>query len=400
MGTLTFDTIRFQDNGASNRLHFMNIFYCDIPKEDFDCLGQYAIDGNSITLENEKKFNMLLIKHFNKLRSKITGNPAIYVHQNSGIPLLGNVSFGLVDRDTNIIEVKPITGCNLKCVYCSVAMDIDKRPVDFVIEADYLVDEFRKLVRLKGVKGIEAHIGGQAEPMLYSEMGSLIRGLSNIPEVEIISIDTNGTMLTEKIVDKLIDSGLTRFNLSLNAIDPEKAKEIADAPYNIEHVKRMARYIASRSDMILAPVWVPGINDEAMDDIIEFTNTIEPGEGFSFILGIQNFLPYRYGRNPVKGMPMPVFYEKLKALETQHKVKLILSSDDFNIIKAKSLTNPFRKGEVVKATVVCSGRLKGEKIAVARDRTISIPKCHRSGNIKTKIIRTKHNIIYGELMGA
>ena len=63
----------------------------------------------------------------------------MYIHQNSGIPLIGTNYFGLVDRDTNIIEFKPITSCNIDCIYCSVAQE--KRVMDYVVEKDYLVQE-------------------------------------------------------------------------------------------------------------------------------------------------------------------------------------------------------------------------------------------------------------------
>ena len=42
------------------------------------------------------------------------------------------------------------------------------------------------------------------------------------------------------------------------------------------------------------------------------------------------------------------------------------------------------------------GRLKNEKIAVAKERTISIPNCYKDkGKTKLKITRSKHNIFIG-----
>ena len=130
------------------------------------------------------------------LKNKITNKKTIYIHQNSGIPLIGNNAFGLIDRNTSIIEVRCITGCNLDCIHCSV--DQDKRPVDFVVEKDYLVQEFKELVKHKGINEIEAHIGTQGEPLLYSPLADLITDLSVIPEVSVIALDTNGTLLTKK----------------------------------------------------------------------------------------------------------------------------------------------------------------------------------------------------------
>ena len=48
-------------------------------------------------------------------------NKILYIDDNSSIPLMGIDFFGVIDRGTNVIEVKPLTLCNLKCKYCFVA---------------------------------------------------------------------------------------------------------------------------------------------------------------------------------------------------------------------------------------------------------------------------------------
>ena len=43
--------------------------------------------------------------------------------------------------------------------------------------------------------------------------------------------------------------------------------------------------------------------------------------------------------------------------------------------------------------------MNNEKIAVAKERTVSIPNCYKEkGRVRLKITRTKHNIFIGELM--
>ena len=44
----------------------------------------------------------------------------IKIDKKSNIPLYGVDFLGIIDRGTNIIELKPITTCNLKCKYCFV----------------------------------------------------------------------------------------------------------------------------------------------------------------------------------------------------------------------------------------------------------------------------------------
>ena len=71
---------------------------------------------------------------------------------------------------------------------------------------------------------------------------------------------------------------------------------------------------------------------------------------------------------------------------------------NFHIHPAKSLPNPFKKGEIVKARVFSTGRLQGETLAFAKDRVISLPQTTVEGTVKVRIIKTKHNIILGQVV--
>src|SRR3989338_8039744 len=182
MAKLEFEDLSFEQNKDSVRVIFLNLFYFDVKNSDLNKISDFTVEKNAIDFKkiDEKragrKFNIILEQGFSSLKNKLTGKKAVYIHKNSGIPLIGNGAFGLVDRNTNVIEVKPITSCNLGCIYCSV--DQNKRIVDFVIEKDYLIEEFKKLVEFKQVINIEAHIASQGEPLLYAPLKELISDLS------------------------------------------------------------------------------------------------------------------------------------------------------------------------------------------------------------------------------
>lgn len=398
MAILTFENLEFVEKDNEIVVNFMKYFYFKIEKEELKRIADFKIDKNGIDFEkiSEKsawnKFNMLLSRKIIELRSKLSGNKAVYIHKNSGIPLIGSNSFGLVDRGTSLIELKPVTGCNLGCIFCSVCEGTGtNKIVDFVVEKDYLVEEFRKLSAFKGVKDIEAHINAQGEPLLYSNLAELISDLRMIKEVGVISMDTNGILLNKKIVDELVEAGITRFNISLMALDKELAKKLAGTVYDVEKIKEICAYMAKKSQLLIAPVLVPGINDAEMPKIIEFSKKLNAR------MGIQNFLNYRYGRNPVKAIPMESFRKMLKDLEAKHSIKLLLTKEDFNIRETKKLPKPFKKGNVIKAKIMCESRLRNEKIAVANERCITAPNCSQeSGIVKLKITRDKDNIFYGE----
>ena len=401
MAILKFQDISFSRLKGFLRVHFLKIYYFDISDKELDSLGKWTQGRKSIEFKDlgqekaEKRFNRLLEKGFKELKNVISGKKTVYIHRFSGIPLIGSNSFGIVDRGSNIIEIKPITGCNLGCIYCSV--DDSKRITEFVLEEEYITQEFRKLAEFKSCDGLEAHIGTQGEPFFYSKMPDLVRNLSKIRNVNKITIDTNGVLLTPKLIDTLVKAGMTRFNLSINALDHKLAKRIAgDENYDIARIMMLARHIAKRCDIIIAPVWIPGINDSEIEPIIQFALSLKTKN--KVLIGIQNFLNYKNGRNPVKAQTWEQFYDKLSYFEKKYDVKLI-GDIGYDVKPAKQLSKPFRKGDSVKAEIVCSGRLKNEMIAVSGERTISIPDCNKQkGIVKVRILRSKHNIFSGKII--
>ncbi|GAI56235.1 unnamed protein product, partial [marine sediment metagenome] len=110
-------------------------------------------------------------------------------------------------------------------------------------------------------------------------------------------------------------------------------------------VINMCKYAARKADLIIAPVWLHGINDRDIEHIIEFALSLNKKQSTPLI-GIQNFLEYKYGKRPIKQESWQEFYSWFHKLEQKYKTKLILSRKDFNIKKGKeiiSLLNRYRK---------------------------------------------------------
>ena len=404
MADLTFSDLSFEKDKEGVKVSFLKVFYSHLPEDDLQDIGEYTIAGKSIHFEDisetkaSRKFNNLLSKSFENLRNRMTNKPTVYIHRNLGIPLLGTNYFGIIDRGTNTLEVKPLTSCNISCIFCSVDEGPgSRRRVDYVVEKDYLVEEFRKVVAFKGVDDIDAHINAQGEPTLYADLVPLIKDIMATPGVKTSSIDTNGTLLNPQFIDDLAEAGLTRIHLSLHAINQEMANKLAGFPYNVKRVMEMAKYACTKMDLIITPVWLSGYNDEELPKLARFAEEIGAGKDCPPI-GIQNFLPYKLGRNPVKTTAFDDFLKRMRELEKEHNVTL-LHTKGFNMYAVKELPRPFKKNEVVDAEIRLPGRIGYEKLAVAKGRVISIPQCEKSsGMVRVRIRRTKHNIFSGEIV--
>ena len=370
--------------------------------------------------------NLLSYNISNNLINKNTNRKTIYISENSNIPLIGHTAFGLIDRGTNIIQVRGLSGCNISCPFCSVDEGkVSKtRKNDFYVDYEYLVNEYRKIVEFKGNKHIEAHLDGQGEPSLYYPLPDLINNLNEINEIGngLISIQTNGVNLSYKLIDELEECKLHRINLSINAIDSLKSKILAGSKdYNINKIIEMAEYIKnSKIHLLITSLLLPNYNNEDFKEVIDFgvnlqqknpQNIINPiTKRQNPILGVQLCLSYKFGRKfkKMKLMKFNEFYKLLRSYEEHYKkekninVQLDLSKFElFGTHKRKKLPYPFKLNEVVKTKIILDGRVNGELIGVAKNRVVQIIDFNKDINkligktVNVKINRVNDNIIVG-----
>ena len=71
----------------------------------------------------------------------------IYVNKKSGIPLYGIDYIGIIDRGTNVIELKLLTLCNLKCKYCFVSAGAYNN--NFIVDPSYLIEKLDPIIENK-----------------------------------------------------------------------------------------------------------------------------------------------------------------------------------------------------------------------------------------------------------
>ncbi|MEM1507319.1 MAG: radical SAM protein [Candidatus Bathyarchaeia archaeon] len=323
------------------------------------------------------------------------------------IPLLGCIAFGLIDRGTNLIQVRPITTCPLSCIFCSTdaGPKSKRRRTEYIVPLDYLIDWFKRVAAFKGECDIEAHIDTVGDPVTYPRIVDLVSGLNNVKGVKVISMQTHGSTLTEKILVDLSEAGLTRINLSIDALGPDLARKLSGTEwYDPSRIVDLMHYIVSNTkiDLLIAPVWIPGINDFEIPKIIELAKKIGAGKKFP-PLGIQKYLIHKHGRKirGVKPMSWRKFYEQLRRWENEFGVKLILRPEDFGIHKRPALPKPYRLFEVIRVKVVGPGWLRGEALAITEkcDRSITLINAEDipvGSKVKARILSSKDNIFVAE----
>ncbi|MHA1369312.1 MAG: radical SAM protein [Promethearchaeota archaeon] len=296
-----------------------------------------------------------------------------HITADSKIPLYGFDFIGVIDRGTNLIEIKPTTLCNLNCTFCYA--DAGNYINDFVVDFDYLIFGIKALLDFKKLRDVEAHIDPYGEPLLYNELPALIERLKGMDQIYRISMQTNGTLLDADNIHLLKEVGLDQINITLNAMDQDLLKRLAGND-NINRDKLLwaiEHAVEWGIDVVITPVWFFKLNDQEIENIIK--HYIYLRGKFQDInairIGIQNYLEYKTGRKlaKVKSREFGYFYKCLRKLEKKYHVKLLLGPKDFNIhparlwspkIQMPYLANKKNKKQSININVLHQGRKKLE----------------------------------------
>ena len=105
--------------------------------------------------------------------------------------------------------------CNLRCLYCMPAEDMQFMPTTKLMQAEEILEIAQRFVAL-GIRKVRL-TGG--EPLVRKDVGDIIRSLGNLP-VD-LHITTNGILL-DRYFNTLSQAGVTEINLSLDTLDRGK----------------------------------------------------------------------------------------------------------------------------------------------------------------------------------
>ncbi|AFZ70461.1 putative Fe-S oxidoreductase [Caldisphaera lagunensis DSM 15908] len=340
--------------------------------------------------------------------SNFYGRPIYYI--NKPIPLIGHIAFGIIDRGTNVLQVRPSTLCFHNCIFCSVDAGPNSkfRESEYIVNEEWLAEWVNDVANVKN-EDIEVLIDGVGEPISHPKILKLISLIKKIKNVKTISIETHGGSLSLQLAKKLEEAGLNRINLSIDSINSENAKKLSGTEwYDVNKILKNASEILKETniDIVLTPVVIPEINEKDMDLIIEWAKENHAGEKSNYPSGIliQKFEIHHFGRKPekIKVWSWGKFYSWLKILQEKHNYRLIVKPEELGFKDSAKLEKPFHVNDIVKSTIIGNGWLKNEYLATDENciRIISIISKEDlmiGSKVKTKIIRDKDNIFLGKL---
>ena len=210
-------------------------------------------------------------------------------------------------REITYLRISLTDRCNLRCVYCMPPEGVNKREHREILSLEEM-EEIARAAAALGVRKIRL-TGG--EPLVRRGMLSLCRRLRDIPQLEELTLTTNGVLLPG-MAAALKAAGVDRVNISLDTLDPEKYRCVT----RMGTLEDTLAGIRAAGEAGLTPlklncVLIGGFNDDEIPALAALTAR-EPVEvRFIELMPIGGVAPF----GPEAYLPCEAVLERLPDLE-------------------------------------------------------------------------------------
>lgn len=187
-------------------------------------------------------------------------------------------TYGRVHRD---LRVSLTDRCNLRCTYCMPAEGVPWTPTPELLTTDELL----RIVDVAVGAGIaEVRLTG-GEPLLRPDIVDVVRGIAAMTTGEgepvEVSMTTNALRLP-RLAGPLRDAGLTRVNISLDSLRPDRFLQMARRDRFADTLTGIqAADDAGFHPLKLNTVLLRGVNDDEAVDLLRWA--VERGYELRFI---------------------------------------------------------------------------------------------------------------------
>lgn len=172
-------------------------------------------------------------------------------------------SFGRVHTN---LRISVTDRCNIRCFYCMPLENVNFRPREELLT----FDEIQRFVRVAAKMGINKIRLTGGEPLVRRELWRLVEMLNAVPGINEVAMTTNAILLA-KHAQQLRDAGLTRLNISLDALDEKRFRQIArrDGLDDVLHGIEVAKQVGFESIKINT-VAISNVNEDQIVPLAKF----------------------------------------------------------------------------------------------------------------------------------
>jgi radical SAM protein with 4Fe4S-binding SPASM domain len=184
------------------------------------------------------------------------------------------------------LDIEVVDACNLRCKYCFRHESIAKNTGQKVNTGKKLpMDLYEKILKEAKEGGVYSiNLGFSGECLLRKEIVDMINMADDAGILD-IRVVTNGLLLTEEMADRLLDSKLKWFSISIDAGKPETYKKLKGED-GLAKLHKMIKYMANgkklrgndfpvlRSSYYLSPE-SKGEKDAFLTDLQDYLDVVD-----------------------------------------------------------------------------------------------------------------------------
>ncbi len=169
------------------------------------------------------------------------------------------------NRPIEYIRLSVTDRCDLRCNYC-----MPKDFHDFEDQEHMLsFEEIERVIGVFGTLGVKRVRLTGGEPLVRKGLPDLAARIAALPGIEDLSLSTNAVRLA-KHADALAQAGISRINVSLDTLRPERFKDITSGKLEKVLDGLMAAKQAGFQPIKLNMVAMRGVNDDEFEDMVDF----------------------------------------------------------------------------------------------------------------------------------
>jgi cyclic pyranopterin phosphate synthase len=222
-------------------------------------------------------------------------------------------------REIDYLRLSVIDHCNLRCVYC-----MPLRGLSFVPSPELLTaTEIEAVARAAVGVGFRKFRLTGGEPTLRPDLVEITTRIASVPGVQGLAMTTNGILLP-RLAKPLREAGLTRLNIHVDTLHPERLKKLM----RFASIEEMEAGIAAAEEAGLVPIKINctvtrDYNDadvvdlarRALDDDwhVRFIELMPLGGGETAHVALSQFVPSAETRRRIEEALGP-----LEAIPNEH----------------------------------------------------------------------------------
>jgi radical SAM protein with 4Fe4S-binding SPASM domain len=184
--------------------------------------------------------------------------------------------------------------CNLRCEMCVFSLSKDEIAKWGNSSKSISYEQAKKILdECKQNGAVSVGFSGVGEPLLNKWLPDLVKYAHDIGYLDIM-FNTNGVLMNEEVSRKLIESGLTRIMISLDALTKEVYEKIRiGSDYdkvlnNLETMLSLRKQLNSITPLVRVSIVKTSLNEAQLDDFVEYWSkkvdfvAIQQYENFSY----------------------------------------------------------------------------------------------------------------------